>query len=152
MPWYWPSNLITTSRPVSPRASRMACIVASVPVLVKRIASGHSKRLHHLLGCLDLPTLGHGEAGRLARRLDHRSPDIRIAVTEDDRPESALVVDVVLAVHVDEVPRLAVVDDQSVVGPPIPELARHPVDEDLARPLVPLPGLISLEAHYRPCY
>ena len=68
-------------------------------------------------------------------------------MTEDDRPEAALVVDVVLAIHVDEVPRLAVVDDQGVVGPPVPELARHPVDEHLARPLVPLPGLISLEAH-----
>ena len=69
-------------------------------------------------------------------------------MTEDDRPESALVVDVMLAIHVNEMPRLAVVDDESVVRSPIAELARHPVDEDLAGPLVPLSGLISLEAHF----
>ena len=38
-PWYAPSNLTMISRPVAARASRMAWRVASVPVLVNRIAS-----------------------------------------------------------------------------------------------------------------
>ncbi len=36
---------MTMSRPVRPRASLMACIVASVPVLENRMASGQSRAL-----------------------------------------------------------------------------------------------------------
>jgi hypothetical protein len=35
-PWYAPSNLMMPGRPVYPRASRMACMVASVPEFAKR--------------------------------------------------------------------------------------------------------------------
>ena len=43
-PWYDPSILQTTSRPVAARATRMASMVASVPELAKRSISSPKRR------------------------------------------------------------------------------------------------------------
>jgi hypothetical protein len=106
-----------------------------------------AEHLDHLLGRLDLDALGHGEHGAGRCRPRNRLGDVGVSVTQDHRAETELEVDVILAVHVDDVAGVAVIHHQRVVIAPVAEAARHPVDQHLSRPLEPLGGFRTLDTH-----
>src|SRR5690606_42049062 len=61
--------------------------------------------------------------------------------------ETALEVVATPAVCIDQVPYLALVDDERVVATPVAELAGHTVDQHPRSSLEPFFGSVSLEAH-----
>jgi hypothetical protein len=79
------------------------------------------EHLDDLLGGLDLGRLGHREGGAAFGRLRHRLGDVRVAVTEDHRPEAELIVDVLAAVHVEDMAALSPVDDEGLSLAPVSE-------------------------------
>jgi hypothetical protein len=68
-PWYEPSILATTSRPVAPRASRTASMVASVPELVKRTRSRRKRRQSSSA----IPTVSSVDTAKCVPRLATRA-------------------------------------------------------------------------------
>ena len=86
------------SRPVNPRARRMALMVASVPELTKRTSSidGMSSVTRRASSRLELG--GRAEATSRPRRRVDRRDDLRVRVAEDHRPPGADVVDEAAAV------------------------------------------------------
>ena len=85
-PWKLPANVTMRSRPVTPRASRTAVLVASVPEFIRRTRSQLGTRsliasasfISRGVGApYDVPSTGRGTEG---------GGDRGMGVTEDDRP------------------------------------------------------------------
>ena len=98
-PWYEPSILAMTSRPVAARATRIAVMFDSVPELVNRTWS-HSNRRHSSSASatrlLDRHREVHAVGGGVADRLG----DHRVGVADGHRPEAVVEVAVLVAVDV----------------------------------------------------
>ena len=104
-------ELQVRSRPVKPRASRMALMVASVPELTRRTISMEGTASADGLGQLDFALGGRAEAGAACQRLLDRRDDLGMAVAQEQRPPGADVVDVLVAVGVPDVRALAAHDE-----------------------------------------
>ena len=98
-------------RPVNPRASRRALITASVPELTRRTCSIDGQAARDELRHLQLE-LGRRAEGKPARgRRGDRREHLRVGVAEDGRAPRADVVDVAVAVDVDEPGALAFAEE-----------------------------------------
>ena len=91
---------------MNPRASRIADIVASVPLETSRTC-WTGVRVDDQLGELDLAGPRRAERGAAVDRLLHGIDDLRVPVSEDHRPPRADEVDVPAVVGVPEVGALA---------------------------------------------
>ena len=111
-----------TSRPVKPRARRMALIDASVPELTMRTISidGTASTINSA-SCVSR-SVGAPKLAPLQQRLLHGLHDARMGMAEDERPPGADVIEVAIAVDVEEVGPFAAGDEHRL--PPTPPKAR----------------------------
>ena len=127
------------SRPVNPRASRSALMVASVPEFTRRTISIDGTILRDQLGQFDFALGGRAEAGpdfqHLAQRVDHR---LR-AVPQQQRSPRAHVIDVGIAVDVEDARAFAALDESrdSADAAKRPHRRIHAAGNHLLRPRKP---------------
>ena len=102
MPWKWPSNLRIFGFRVYPRAMRMAPMVASVPLLAKRIFSAHGTASDDHVGQAGVVFgLSVADDADIQRLQDGR-PDGGVVVAQEVGAAAREEVDVFFAVHVPE--------------------------------------------------
>ncbi len=94
------SNLMILSRRVNPRASRMALIVASVPLLVMRTLSSRGHPFADGAGKLDFEAVGMPKLVPAISGFLHGGDHVGLRVAEDRRAPGADVIDVDIAVDV----------------------------------------------------
>jgi hypothetical protein len=96
-----------------------------------------------LLGELDLTRSGSAEGRPRGGRRDHRLEDLGVGVAVDERPPRADVVDVAVAVHVEELGSLGVADEDGVAPDRAhgPHRGVDPAGQDRERAAVELGGL-----------
>ena len=100
------------SRPVKPRARRIALMVASVPELTSRTISIEGTASDDRLRQFDLALGGRAEAGAAGERPLRPPPRPRDGVAQNQRPPRADVVDVLVAVGVPDARALAARNEQ----------------------------------------
>ena len=91
---------------MNPRATRSALMVASVPELTRRTISIGGDHLADGLGQFDLLFGGRAEAGAARHGLVQRVENHGMPVAENQRPPGADVIDVLVAVGIEDVRRL----------------------------------------------
>ena len=133
-PWYEPSILTMTSRPVAARATRMASMVASVPELAKRTLSS-SKRRQISSASATVVGVGAAKWVPVCDGLGDGLDDLGVGVAGDADPEPAVEVEVLVAVDVPHVAALAPIDVDRV-GVAGLERRRHAERQVLDGPLV----------------
>ena len=104
-PWYEPSILTRTSRPVAARATRMASMVASVPELANRTLSSSKRRQ---ISSASATVVGVGAAKWVpcGDRVGDGLDDLGMGVAGDADAEPAVEVEVLVAVDVPHVAAL----------------------------------------------
>ena len=112
-----------TSRPVKPRARRIALIVASVPELTSRTISIDGTASTISSASSFSASRRRAEAERPIDRGVHRRDDLRMLMPQDHRPPRADVVDVAIAIDVEQIrPRSPA--RNTIGSPPTPPNAR----------------------------
>ena len=84
------------------RARRMACIVASVPLLPKRTIST-GKRCADFFGQFPFHVVRHAEHGAGAETVLHGFHDRGMAMSGHERAETKVVIDVFVAIEIAEI-------------------------------------------------
>jgi hypothetical protein len=87
---------------VKPRASRIALIVASVPELTRRTISSDGSSSHSSSAISTSLSVGAPKDSPLQRRLLDRGDHLGMRVPKDQRPPRADVIDVALAIGIDD--------------------------------------------------
>ena len=110
-PWKLPWNDTIRSRPVKPRASRTAVLVASVPEFISRACSQLGDPRRDLLGELHLPRRRGAVRRAVGGGSADRRRDRRMGVAEDHRPVALHEIDVAPPFDVEDVGALGPGDD-----------------------------------------
>ncbi len=104
------------SRPVKPRATRRADIVASVPLETARSMLDRRVQALHLLCEADLELGRRAEGGPARGGLRDGAHHVRVGVAQDERPPGADVVDVLRPVRAVEVRAFAARDEDGLAA------------------------------------